>query len=196
MKKFGYILTCCGIAYIFIAFNLNISNGSIGGSDIANLDLMAQRQNHMIVAVMVTFIGAMMSIFGESSSGSIDVDTRQNSASSPEKNSPPEIRNLENARYRVWLVNEYGIQKNEVLGEVICGEKSFSNVDTALQYAHDAELKKMPIETVASKQLEQLEVGSEAAELGITFDGEYYNYKSYRYQTLKDAVAYARLGKG
>jgi len=31
--------------------------------------------------------------------------------------------------------------------------------------------------------------------ISITFDGECYNYKSYRYQTLKDAVAYAKLGK-
>ncbi len=195
MKIFGYILTCCGIAYILIAFNLDVSNGSIGGSDIANIDLMAQRLNHMIVAVMVTFIGAVMSIFGKSSFGSINADTSPNSALSSEKNSPPEIRTLHNAQYRVWLVNEYGIERNDVLGEVICGERSFSNVDTALQYAHDAELRKMPIETAASKQVEQLNVGSEAAELGVTFDGEYYNYKSYRYQTLKDAVAYAKLGK-
>lgn len=195
MKIFGYFLTCCGIAYILIAFNLNVSSGSIGGSDIANLDLMAQRQNHLIVAVMVTFIGAMMSIFAKSSSGNIDTDARSNSAFTSQQNSPPEIRTLENAQYRVWLVNEYGIEKNDVLGEVICGERSFSNVDTALQYAHDAELRKMPIETTASKQVGQLNVGSEAAELGITFDGEYYNYKTYRYQALKDAVAYAKLGK-
>jgi hypothetical protein len=195
MKIFGYFLTCCGIAYLLIAFNLNVSSGSIGGSDIANLDLMSQRQNHVIVAVMVTFIGAMMSIFAKSSSGNIDTDARSNSAFTSQQNSPPEIRTLENAKYRVWLVNEYGIEKNDVLGEVICGERSFSNVDTALQYAHDAELRKMPIETAASKQVAQLNVGSEAAELGITFDGEFYNYKSYRYQTLKDAVAYAKLGK-
>lgn len=50
--------------------------------------------------------------------------------------------NLGNAQYKVWLVETYGITKNEVLGEFVCGEKSFKSIDDALQFAHSEETEK------------------------------------------------------
>lgn len=47
---------------------------------------------------------------------------------------------LGNAQYRLWLVKNYKIERNEVLGEVICGQKSFKTTDDALTYAHSMHL--------------------------------------------------------
>lgn len=49
---------------------------------------------------------------------------------------------LSNARYKVWLIEAYGIEKNEVLGEFVCGEKSFKSVDEALEFALAKEVEK------------------------------------------------------
>ncbi len=109
-------------------------------------------------------------------------------------NNPPENQRLDNAQYRLWLVNTYFIKRNEVLGEVICGERAFKTIDEALVFANDLEIaKKLEIERI--RQASSPEVDAELAALGITSDGEVYYYKTYKYHLLKDAVAYARLGK-
>jgi hypothetical protein len=56
--------------------------------------------------------------------------------------SPPSNKDLDNAQYRLWLVRKYAIERNEVLGEVICGNLSFSTVDEALKFAHEYEESK------------------------------------------------------
>ena len=110
-------------------------------------------------------------------------------------NDPPKNQRLDNAQYRVWLVSSYAIERNEVLGEVICGERSFKTIDEALRFAHDLEIaKNLEAERALEEASPQLD--AELTALGITFDGEVYHYKTYRYQLLKDAVAYASLGRG
>lgn len=114
------------------------------------------------------------------------------------KSTEPEIQSLENAQYRLWLVSKYAIERNDVLGEVICGEKSFKSVDEALQFADGIEKAKRADAKAKAEEVEAAHaehLSAEAVALGITFDGEVYQYKSYRYQALKDAVAYAKLGK-
>jgi hypothetical protein len=57
MRGFGYFFIFVGIAYLIFAFNMDVSVstsstyipglGSVGGGEVANLDLMARRQNHL-----------------------------------------------------------------------------------------------------------------------------------------------------
>ena len=61
---------------------------------------------------------------------------------------------LSNAQYKVWLIESYGIEKNDVLGEYVCGTKSFKQVDKALDFAHAQELEKR---AEAKKKDEELE---------------------------------------
>lgn len=65
-------------------------------------------------------------------------------------------RDLSNARYKVWLIEAYGIEKNEVLGEFLCGENSFKTVDEALEFAHGKEVEKLA-EAEAQRQRRELE---------------------------------------
>ena len=54
---------------------------------------------------------------------------------------PPEDANLDNDEYKVWLIDSYGIQKNEILSQYLCLGKLFDSVDLALIFAHSAEIK-------------------------------------------------------
>lgn len=53
---------------------------------------------------------------------------------------PLEKMTLDNPQYRLWLVKRYEIERNELLGEVICGEKSFKTAEEALGYAHSVQI--------------------------------------------------------
>lgn len=68
-------------------------------------------------------------------------------------------RDLSNTRYKVWLIDAYGIEKNEVLGEFLCGEKSFETVDEALEFAHAKEVEK---QTQAEHERQQRKIERQA----------------------------------
>lgn len=99
-------------------------------------------------------------------------------------------RSLSNAKYKVWLIEAYGIEKNEVLGEFVCGEKSFKTVDEALEFAHAKQAEAE--HEHQRREPDESTLKTEAEALGITFDGEFYHFKTYRYEKLKDAIVYAR----
>jgi hypothetical protein len=70
-------------------------------------------------------IGCLIAVF-LSPSPAQSAAPSQPSSATPRVNKPsPESHDLENAQYRLWLVNTYGIERNDVLGEFICGERSF-----------------------------------------------------------------------
>lgn len=139
-------------------------------------------------------IGCLIAVFLSPAPAQNTTSMHSTTAIPKVQDTPPKDQNLENAQYRLWLVKTYGIERNDVLGEVICGERSFKTIDDALRFAHESESdKKQEIEKAQMAVIEEL--GSEAKALGITFDGEMYYYKNYRYNSLKDAVNYARLGK-
>ncbi len=200
MRFWGICLVIVGAIWLMISFNMDTSVQGYGGNRIENIGLIAQRQNHLMVASLITLIGALMTIFGSNKGSGIGAPdsfpeaTLLATTPSPANGALPENRSLENAQYRLWLVNEYKIERNDILGEFICRDKSFKTVDDALEFADEAEkTKKAEVENVNAPATEYL--NPEASELGITFDGELYHYKAYRYQSLKDALAYARLGK-
>lgn len=67
---------------------------------------------------------------------------------------PPTEANLQNAQYKVWLIETYCITRNEVLGEFVCGENSFNSIDDALHFAHSEETKKRVREEEERRQRE------------------------------------------
>jgi hypothetical protein len=158
MKVFGSILICVGVIYLLIAFNMNVSvstsstyvpgYGSIGGGDVANLDLMAQRQNHLIVAALITLVGAMMTIFGKDESEPRTVNDTVPSAPTPLDFVGE--RDLSSDSYRLWLAKHHKIDRNEVFDRFILGERSFSTLDEALAHAHGLEVQK--VEDAAAAQ--------------------------------------------
>lgn len=48
-------------------------------------------------------------------------------------------RDLQNDFYKLWLVKKYSIEKNEILGKFFVDERSFTDLDSALRYAHSKE---------------------------------------------------------
>ena len=49
------------------------------------------------------------------------------------------IKNLDSDAYKIFLTKKYGIEKNEALGKIICGDKLFDNAEDALSYANNCE---------------------------------------------------------
>lgn len=60
MKKLAYVLMAVGVLVVIIAFNLDVSVGNTG---IANINMMAQRQNLLIVGC-VGFLGGIILLIG------------------------------------------------------------------------------------------------------------------------------------
>lgn len=149
MKAFGYLLICIGVIYLFFAFNMDVSisttgtyvpgYGSIGGGDVANLDLMARRQNHLIIAALITLVGVLMAIFGpnESQAGS----SVKSVSSEPVLSEFDGERNLSSDAYRLWLAKAHRIERNDVFDRFVIGEKTFDTLDAALACAHSIELQ-------------------------------------------------------
>ncbi len=155
---------------MLIAFNMNVSinssstyvpgYGSVGGGDIANLDLMAQRQNHLLVASLITLIGALMAIFGKDQNEA-EVTT---SAARVELEEFTGEHNLSSDAYRLWLVKYHQIARNEVFGRFVMGEQTFENLDDAMGHAHALEVQKIADEKAEDDRVEaQVSANREAA---------------------------------
>jgi len=52
---------------------------------------------------------------------------------------PPGKVDLENDAYKIWLVKNYQIEKNEALESFICDGRLFTSIDEAIRHAHDME---------------------------------------------------------
>lgn len=147
MKTLGFCLILAGVAYLFYAFNMDVSVdvpstylpgiGSIGGGTVANIDLMARRQNHLSVAGLMTFIGVLLVIFG-----------KDGAKPGPDQVAPAElrvpsyfegIRDLNNDAYRLWLSKFYLIERNDIFAKFVLNEKTFDTLDDALTHAHTLE---------------------------------------------------------
>jgi hypothetical protein len=139
-----------------------------------------------------------------SASGSNNETNAEVSASSIASAEPPNIqKTIDNAQYRLWLTKTYSISKNDVLGEYVCGDKAFPTGEDAIKYAHGLEQEKAELALRVEEQEKadralrsaevSAEIGEESAALGVRFDGEFYVYENYKYTSLADALAYARL---
>lgn len=57
------------------------------------------------------------------------------------KERPPRNKqSLSDPDYKLWLVSEYNIQRNDVLGEFLCRGELFPTIDDALAFAHSVDL--------------------------------------------------------
>jgi len=60
MKRLAYVLMAAGVLVAVVAFNMDVT---VGGSGIANINMMAQRQNLLIVGC-VGFLGGVVLLMG------------------------------------------------------------------------------------------------------------------------------------
>ena len=168
MRTAGYWVIAAGVIYLVIAFNMTVSVttpteyipyvGVVGGGEVANLDLMARRQNHLMVAGLITLIGALMAIFGK------DGGDETAAASAPAKPQAAKAefdgdRGLSNDAYRLWLARKYGIERNDVFDKFIFNDSTFDSLDEALIAAHEVE------ESELQKRREDAEAKEEALRL-------------------------------
>jgi hypothetical protein len=146
MKVIGYGLIAIGLAYLFFAFNMDVSVstpstyvpglGSVGGGDVVNLDLIAKRQNHLIVAALVTIVGVLLALFAPNPSTEIKDPSKNR------KKNFDGLRDVASDPYRVWLVDFYDIQRNDVLDRFVFDQQTFETLDDALMSAHEIENEK------------------------------------------------------
>lgn len=143
MKVLGWFIAAGGVVYMLFAFNMDVSVSSYspyGGGEIANLDLMARRQNHLIVAALITMIGVLLALFGPSG------EEPSPQAGQPISGAKPQPfngdRDLGADAYRLWLANTYGIARNDVFDRFVIGDRTFATLDEALAHAHAQELEK------------------------------------------------------
>lgn len=163
MRPWGWAIAISGLIYMFIAFNMDVSvstqstyipgYGSFGGGEVANLDLMARRQNHVIVAGIITLIGALMGIFG-SSSGTPSQVTENPKAT--EHRIYDGKRDISEDAYRLWLADEYQIKKNDVFEKFVIGDVVFDTLDAALLHADKIENEKIEKEEAAKIEKERI----------------------------------------
>ena len=149
MRAFGYLLIGIGVIYLFFAFNMDVSisttgtyvpgYGSIGGGNVANLDLMARRQNHLIIAALITLVGVLMAIFGPNECQAAALG--QSVSAAPSQLEFDGERDISSDAYRLWLSKAHKIERNDVFDRFVIGEKTFNNLDEALAHAHDIELQ-------------------------------------------------------
>lgn len=167
MKTLGYLLLVLGALYLIFVFNMDVSvtspsvyipgMGSVGGGEVANLDLMAQRQNHLIVASLITLIGALMAIFGQGQGLNYSETAK---IVSPNFSGD---RDIHSDAYRLWLSKYYQIERNDVFDRFVLGEQTFDTLEVALAYGHKLEENRLLAE------LSDQEFANTQKEAGIEF---------------------------
>lgn len=168
MRPFGWAIAIAGLIYMVIAFNMDVSvstqstyipgYGSFGGGEVANFDLMAKRQNHLIVAGVITLIGSLMVILGEAANA-----PSQSASNTGTSNRPifEGERNISQDPYRLWLADEYEIKRNVIFDRFVIGDMTFDNLDAALLHAHDLEVKKEAEIAEKEREKEELRIKSD-----------------------------------
>ena len=90
---------------------------------------------------------------------------------------------LQSDQYKIWLVKRYSIEKNDVLGGVICSNKLFPTIDAALEHASKLHKWNLdPSDSASNETLEKVE------RLGITLSDGRYKFKSWKFDTPNEAV--------
>lgn len=138
LRALGILVVSIGVTWLMVAFNMETSVETGGGlyvpDRVVNIDLMERRQNHLMMGVLVTFIGALMVIFGGSKG---NTDTAVVARPSIK---PPCDRDLSLDPYRLWLVERYDIKRNDVFDRFVYNSHTFATLDEALASAHADEM--------------------------------------------------------
>jgi len=143
MRNLGYAMVAIGVVWLLIAFNMETSVPTSGGGyyglpdRVENIGLIAQRQNHLIVASLITLIGVLLAIFG----GQIKLAPANTAAAPAIVSDEPAIdRDLTSDAYRLWLAERYQVQRNELFDKFVFDSKTYATLDDALAAAHAVEL--------------------------------------------------------
>ncbi|UIP08160.1 hypothetical protein LY632_07135 [Erythrobacter sp. SDW2] len=168
MRSIGILIAIVGAIYVLIAFNMDVSIstpstyvpgvGNVGGGDVANLDLMERRQNHLIVACFVTLIGSLMAIFGKNYQGKVGFESIGSEGNTRADAVFQGERNLKSDPYRLWLSDYYGITRNELFDRFVLADQTFDSLDDALAEPDRQESAKI---LAASEHAEQLRLEAE-----------------------------------
>ena len=124
MRVLGVVLITLSVVLLLMGATMNV-----GYHGYANLDLMNQRTNLLLVGGGLLIGGIIALGFGFYESNG-DQPGRSKAAGEFRGD-----RDLDNAAYKEFLVNHYGIRRNDVLGEFILGDRSFLNLEQVLAEA-------------------------------------------------------------
>ncbi len=163
MKGFGLLLLCAGAIGLLLAFGSDTSVDAEFGQRVHNLGLMADRQNTILLSAVIAIVGAIM--LAAPDGGPNELSTT----------APPA-----GLKACPWCAEQ--VQA----AAIICRycQRSLAVADGDAQGVVAPE---SPVLT--QEQRDQMSMDKH----GIRFDGKQYVYLEYRYDRLKDAVAYAEL---
>lgn len=90
-------------------------------------------------------------------------------ADAPAQSSPRDRfsgpRELSHDGYKLWLASNYNIQKSDVLGAYVCGERLFPSIEAALAHANDLDEQRLATLAAADQRaIEQFEAERQAKE--------------------------------
>lgn len=103
------------------------------------------------------------------------------------------VTDLNNDEYKIWLVDQCKITKNETLSGFICDKKIFPTIEAALLHAHN--LYSSEPAAIELKPAEFSMTAAEAAlvkQLGIHSEGERYIWNGNHFKALSAAIAFAQ----
>jgi membrane-associated protease RseP (regulator of RpoE activity) len=107
---------------------------------------------------------------------------------------PLEKQSLSDPEYKLWLVSEYNIQRNDVLGEFLCRGKLFPTIDDALSFAHSVDVDRRTYGILA---ITAVQSGSAADKVGIKVGDKLISYNGQRCASSDDLKrAVQTSGKG
>lgn len=140
MRTIGGVIVGLGILWIILALNMDTSvpvDSVVYGSpdSVHNIGLIADRQNHLLLGCLTTIIGILMVLLGGKTQPPVKTVSDE----------PPCERDLGFAPYKIWLIERYGITRNDVLGHFIFENRAYASVDEALVVAHNIESEKKKI---------------------------------------------------
>lgn len=150
IRKVGFVLTSVGVVWLIAAMNMETSvlpplrtnefgmwDGQLP-SRVENIGLIARRENHIIVASLLTLIGTLLILFGGNRGWK---SPSEKSAAGVECAEPPATRDLSNDEYRLWLAERYSIARNDLFDVYVVDRKTFPDLASALSHAHSLELE-------------------------------------------------------
>lgn len=135
MRTFGILMSVCGALWLLIAFNFDTSV-STGAGRVENIGLIAQRQNHLYIAGLISLIGVLFWIFGDHKSPE---NMERGKISRSTMRPAPAPHSLDSDPYRIWLAEKYEIHRNETFQKYIYNQHTFETLDDALLAAHEHE---------------------------------------------------------
>lgn len=162
MRAIGIILTCVGVIWLLIAFNfdtsVDVGSSVLGSGRVENLGLIAQRQNHLFVAGLLTLIGVLLIIFGGWSEAQNVNSNIPGNELVPNKLSEPaaDERDLALDSYRLWLAEKYAISRNDIFDRFVFDQNTFVTLDDALDAAHALEIEALR-ETEKAEEVQRIE---------------------------------------